>query len=269
MSEIKKKKSKWESKHERGVVYFSHIPHGFYEKEMRSFLSQFGTVTNLKIGRSVRTGRAKGYAFVEFLYHDVAKIVAETMNNYLMFEKLVKCEIVPTAKVSRAMFRKKVDIARPPLVANRFKAKKIANSKRTEKQNERRLKHQNQSISKIQSKLLEYGIDLAFSAENELKTPTTENKTKKILKKKATTPVMEVDVSDEDICLKTPPHVKKIKSRSNSAATTPHGSNVNTPKTPKLNKAVCEKLAKKSLVEKQFSSKKSTPNRPLMKKKVK
>lgn len=48
MSEIKKKKSKWDSKHERGVVYFSHIPHGFYEKEMRSFLSQFGTVTNLK-----------------------------------------------------------------------------------------------------------------------------------------------------------------------------------------------------------------------------
>ena len=30
-----------------------------------------------------------------FRYSDVAKIVAETMNNYLMFEKLLKCKVVP------------------------------------------------------------------------------------------------------------------------------------------------------------------------------
>jgi nucleolar protein 15 len=38
----------------------------------------------------LQTGRSKGYAFIEFAYNDVAKIVAETMNNYLMFERLVK-----------------------------------------------------------------------------------------------------------------------------------------------------------------------------------
>ena len=27
---------------------FSHIPHGFYETQMREFFSQFGTITNLR-----------------------------------------------------------------------------------------------------------------------------------------------------------------------------------------------------------------------------
>ena len=41
-----------------------------------------------------QTGASKGYAFIEFRSEDVAKIVAETMNNYLMFEKLLKCKKV-------------------------------------------------------------------------------------------------------------------------------------------------------------------------------
>jgi len=269
MAEERKKKGKWDSKHERGVVYFSHIPHGFYEKPMREFLSQFGTVTNLKIGRSSRTGRCRGYAFVEFLYQDVAKIVAETMNNYLMFEKLVKCELVPTAKVSRAIFRKKINPARPPLLVNRFKAKQMANSKRSEKQTERRAKRQSKNLTKIQSKLQKYGIELVLPAIQVPETTTTPktNQDKKLIKtKKSNTPVMELDSDDDEISLKTPPHVKKIKSRSNSAANTPRGglgSKTNTPigsaktgtGTPKLGKALTEKLMKK----------KSTPNRPLMK----
>lgn len=37
-----------------------------------------------------QSGRAKGYAFIEFLHPEVAKIAAETMNNYLMFNRLLK-----------------------------------------------------------------------------------------------------------------------------------------------------------------------------------
>lgn len=40
----------------------------------------------------LQTGGSKGYAFVEFDCVEVAKIVAETMNNYLMGERLIKCE---------------------------------------------------------------------------------------------------------------------------------------------------------------------------------
>merc|ERR1712037_1066883 len=42
----------------RAVIYISHIPHGFYEKAMRAFFGQFGTVTNLRLGRSKKTGRS-------------------------------------------------------------------------------------------------------------------------------------------------------------------------------------------------------------------
>ena len=37
---------------ERGVIYLGHVPHGFYEEEMRKYFSQFGTVTKLKLYRS-------------------------------------------------------------------------------------------------------------------------------------------------------------------------------------------------------------------------
>ena len=36
----------------KGVVYVGHIPHGFFEQEMRGFFSQFGTVTRLRLARS-------------------------------------------------------------------------------------------------------------------------------------------------------------------------------------------------------------------------
>ena len=57
------------------------------------------------MGRSKKTGASKGYAFVEFRFPEVAKIVAETMNNYLMFDKLVKCERVAPERANRSMFK--------------------------------------------------------------------------------------------------------------------------------------------------------------------
>ena len=34
------------------VVYLGHIPHGFYEEQMKGFFSQFGTVTRLRLARN-------------------------------------------------------------------------------------------------------------------------------------------------------------------------------------------------------------------------
>merc|ERR1712071_210092 len=91
----------------RGVVYLGHIPHGFFESEIKGFFEQFGSVTRVKVSRSPKTGKSKGYAFVEFSQNDVAQIVAETMNNYLMFERLVKAQDIPPEKVSDKMFPKR------------------------------------------------------------------------------------------------------------------------------------------------------------------
>lgn len=71
-------------------MYLSNIPHGFYEEEMRNYFKQFGPISHLRLARSKNTGRNKGFAFIEFKVPDVAKIVAETMNNYLMGKRLLK-----------------------------------------------------------------------------------------------------------------------------------------------------------------------------------
>lgn len=71
-------------------MYFGRIPHGFYETEMRKYFSQFGKVKRTRVARSEKTGNSKGYGYVEFDNFEVAKIVAETMNNYLMGNRLLK-----------------------------------------------------------------------------------------------------------------------------------------------------------------------------------
>jgi nucleolar protein 15 len=88
-----------------GVIYVGHIPHGFYEVQMRKFFSQFGRVTRVRLARSKKTANSKGYAFVEFEYDEVAKIAAETMNNYLMFGKLLKCNHIPSDEVHPYLFK--------------------------------------------------------------------------------------------------------------------------------------------------------------------
>ncbi|GFO33462.1 toll-like receptor m [Plakobranchus ocellatus] len=82
-----------------GVVYIGHIPHGFYERQLNDYFSQFGTVLELKLSRSKKTGNSKGYAFVKFQYAAVAKTVAETCHNYLFFNKLLKCEYKPLSDI--------------------------------------------------------------------------------------------------------------------------------------------------------------------------
>jgi nucleolar protein 15 len=95
------------------VTYLGHIPHGFYEKEMRGFFKQFGDVKRIKLFRSEKTGNSKGYGFVEFDTPEVAALVAESMNGYFLQGKQLVCNVIPTAKIHEGMFlppkKRKVD----------------------------------------------------------------------------------------------------------------------------------------------------------------
>lgn len=108
------KKSSSESK----VVYVGHIPHGFYEKEMRKFFSQFGDVKRIKLFRSQKTNRSKGYAFVEFIDSDAAKVVAESMHGYFIQDKQLVCHIIPLEKQHDGMFK-------PPKTQQPIVSKKV------------------------------------------------------------------------------------------------------------------------------------------------
>jgi len=87
----------------RGVIYLGHLPYGFFEPQMRTFFSQFGEVTQLRLSRN-KKGKSRHYAFVEFLDPVVATIVADTMNGYIMFTRMLVCKVVPPEKVHPKMF---------------------------------------------------------------------------------------------------------------------------------------------------------------------
>lgn len=88
-----------------GVVCISRLPHGFYEAELRSYLSQFGGISRLRVSRNSRTGASRHYAFVEFRHAEVAKIVVETMNNYLLAGHLLQCSLVAEEKIHPELWK--------------------------------------------------------------------------------------------------------------------------------------------------------------------
>lgn len=78
-----------------GVVYVGHLPHGFLEEELKSYFSQYGDVLGVKVARSKKTARSKGYAFIQFRYPEVAQIVSDTMNGYLLLGKVLISHTLP------------------------------------------------------------------------------------------------------------------------------------------------------------------------------
>lgn len=92
----------------RGIIFIKHIPHGFYEEQLKSYFEQFGAVTRTRVARSERSGKSKGYAFVEFRVPEVAKIAAETMDNYLMFKQVLKTAYIAPEDQKYNYFRQTV-----------------------------------------------------------------------------------------------------------------------------------------------------------------
>lgn len=87
------------------VLYIGHLPHGFYEKQILGFFSQFGRVTRVRVARSKRTARSKGYAYVEFAHAGVAEVAAGAMHGHLMLKQALVVRNLPKAEVHPEMFK--------------------------------------------------------------------------------------------------------------------------------------------------------------------
>lgn len=72
---------------------------------MRAYFSQFGPLLRLRLSRNRTTGASKHYAFLEFASAAVAAIVADTMDNYLMFGHILKVRVVPREQVHENMWK--------------------------------------------------------------------------------------------------------------------------------------------------------------------
>ncbi|KAG9349098.1 hypothetical protein JZ751_029418 [Albula glossodonta] len=226
VQEVKKRPKKHESL-TPGVIYVSHLPTGLFEPQLRQYFDQFGKVQRLRLSRSKKTGGSKGYAFVEFACDEVAKIVAETMNNYLMGERLIKCSLLPPEKVHSQLFKGSQKIfAKPSLPAV-----KRYNKKRTPEKVKRMTSRLLEKEAKLRKKLAEKGIDYDFpgfaSQVSKSKTPKEDINasvcseditpvcTPSVLEKRKS---VKIDSNDEDdeIIIKATPAPKKRKRKSNA-----------------------------------------------------
>lgn len=82
---------------QKGILYVGHLPKGFNEKQLKGFFTQFGDVIKLRVARSKKTARPKGYAYLEFNDRETANIAAKAMNGYMMFGKQIDCHAVDEA----------------------------------------------------------------------------------------------------------------------------------------------------------------------------
>lgn len=139
-----------------GYVYVSHMPEGFEEDALRKFFWQFGKVLKVKVSRSKKTGRSKGYAFVEFHEKDVAKIAAETMHGFLIFGKQLVCRYLEEVnKYAMIPCKRKIE-SKYPAFKERYNTKEDLD---TVKQRVQRLLDNEESLRK---KLKEAGIKYTF-----------------------------------------------------------------------------------------------------------
>ncbi|KAF7595437.1 hypothetical protein BBP40_006059 [Aspergillus hancockii] len=157
---LKKQKENKQEAEEPGTVYVGRIPHGFYEHQMRAYFSQFGEISRLRLSRNRITGRSKHYAFIEFKSTSVAKIVAGTMDNYLMYGHILKCKYVPQEQLHPEIWKgANRRFKRTPW--NRIEKKRLDKGKTREQWSERIEREQKRRLAKVeQLKALGYEIDL-------------------------------------------------------------------------------------------------------------
>lgn len=214
-----------------GVLYLGHIPRLLVEPQLKEYFSQFGTVTRLRLSRSKKTGGSKGYAYVEFECDEVAKIVAETMNNYLFCERLLRCEFVPPEKVHPKIFIGHDTKFKKPFLPAVKRYNKPRNEEERKKMTARLLEKEKKLRKRLAEKGIEYDFP-GFAAERKAQTPsmadadTSVNSqdmtpvcTPAVLEKRKSARPETEDDSDDEIVLKLPEVKTSSKKHSKLAKT--------------------------------------------------
>lgn len=87
------------------VVYIGNLPHGFYDKELLGYFSQFGKVNKVRMAKNRKSGRSKHYAYLQFDNKEVGRIAAEAMHGYFLFKQQLKCRVLKEGEVHPLLFR--------------------------------------------------------------------------------------------------------------------------------------------------------------------
>ncbi|KAM4559416.1 MKI67 FHA domain-interacting nucleolar phosphoprotein [Odontesthes bonariensis] len=199
VKEVKKNKSGKGCRLTPGVIYVGHLPLGLFEPQLKVYFEQFGKVLRLRLCRSKKTGGSKGYAFVEFECDEVAKIVAETMNNYLMGERLIKSHVMPPEKIHEKLFVGSQKIFKKPSYPAVARYNKKRSAEQIAKMTDKLLRKE----SKLRKKLAAQGIDYEFPGFAS-QVPQK--------KKKSSDPMNASSCSDDTTPVCTPSYLERRKS---------------------------------------------------------
>lgn len=127
---------------------------------MKSYFSQFGDISRLRLSRNKKTGKSKHYAFIEFESEAVAEIVAETMDNYLLFGHMLQCKVIPSEKVHEKLFAGANSVFKP--FNYQLRNRQILNKPKTPEQLEAKHATLKKTEEKLRKQLKEAGIDYDF-----------------------------------------------------------------------------------------------------------
>lgn len=142
------------------VVYFGRLPRWMTEEPLRGYLTQFGDIRRLRLSRNRRTGASKHYAFVEFDDEDVGRIVAETMDNYILENRMLQARVVPKDKVHPKMWVGAKQTFKP--VRHVEKQQDRHNAVRSQEEREKAERKLLERQAKKKDSLKQQGIDYDF-----------------------------------------------------------------------------------------------------------
>lgn len=134
---------------------------------MADYFKQFGTVTRVRLVRSRNSGRSCGYGYVEFEAPEVAKIAAETMNNYLMCDRLLKATYIPVEKQHPGFFAGKPWTKEVyPKAMNREEVTRRRNGSIKQEKHKSYVQSTKDKLSNLEKKMNEQGFELEFIPVN-------------------------------------------------------------------------------------------------------
>ncbi|KFV94981.1 MKI67 FHA domain-interacting nucleolar phosphoprotein-like, partial [Eurypyga helias] len=170
----------------------------------------------------LQTGGSKGYGFIEFESDDVAKIVADTMNNYLFCERLLKCQFMSPERVHENLFKDSNRIFLKPSLPAVRRYNKIRSLVQKAKMTKRLLRKEKLLRKRLAEKGLDYDFPGFAAQELSIKRgkvkPSKKSKPNISLSSQDPTPVCtptvlerrkasqaDDDAEDNEITLKLPP----------------------------------------------------------------
>lgn len=94
LSKTKQSATKSDQSNNRGLLYVGSLPKTFQQYELKKYFSQFGEVTRVRLSKLKKTGKSRGYGFVEYKNVNSAEVAAETMDNYLLAGSNIKVQLM-------------------------------------------------------------------------------------------------------------------------------------------------------------------------------